>query len=55
MNRTHEPLELTFAGGNQWESEWKEGENTPKLVNKIDGLNSTDGVLSGSGSNGYVD
>ena len=52
MKGMHEPLELTFTGDNKWESGWQEGDNTPKLVYKINGLNSTDGVLGGIGSKG---
>ena len=55
MKGTHEPLELTFVEGNKWESENKDGENMLNKEFKIDGLNSTDGELSGSGSDGIVD
>ena len=55
MKGMHEPLEMKFSEGNKWESENKDGENMPNREYKIDGLNSTDGVLSGSGSNGKVD
>ena len=52
MKGMHEPREIRFVEGNKWESERKEGEKVSKIEYKIECVDSTDGVLSGSGSDG---
>ena len=52
MKGMHEPREIRFVEGNKWESERKEGEKVHKIEYKIEGVDSADGVLSGSGSDG---